>query len=414
MSFTISILFIAVYGYRYFRENLRSTDLFKTAAANYRSDFFSCPYKFTFLLCLTIVASYLYLPLTLQIAREAKSFDLTRIDPGAWWTNPFRLLIPFFPILNPGLALEPLFKDSPEAFGAGSPGWFLLIIGTVGLMKVRKITIFIPLITIFILCLLYHPSLFPTLKIFPWFTFNRIGGRSTVIYPVILCLFALEINFDKLRFRSKQLLSLLLVCLACTELYTAYSYYRPYYLDKPYSLEKSFFTYMNYIKKQPGEAVLDWPFCVLGSNLGASGGLCPYYRQNSGVYALRRFHEKKVMGQYFGRLHPSQIEPYLQAGWDKLLLPESDNTKENQKNHCFLLAEWSFFTDFYQLNDFAGINLYLDLLPKDCVSEFYTRFGTPVIETVVPATGRVKFIPKPPDLRNQVNLALGTSLKLEP
>ena len=170
---------------------------------------------------------------------------------------------------------------------------------------------------------------------------------------------------------------------------------------------------MNYVKNQPGEAVLDWPFCALGSNLGYSA-VCPYYKQNSGVYALRRFHQKKVMGQYFGRLHPAQIEPYLQAGWDKLLLPESDNTKRSHKNHCFLPAEWSFFTDFYQLNDFAGINLYLDLLPEDCVSEFYTRFGTPVIETVVPVTGRVKFIPKPPDLRNRVNLASGTSLKFKP
>jgi len=418
MSFTISILFIAIlHVYRHLRNPPSSTDLFRSAIARYKSEVFAYPYNCIILLCLTIVAGYIYLPLTVQIAREAKSFDLTRVYPGAWWTNPFRLLIPFFPIFNPGLALEQLFKDSPEGFGAGSSGWFLLIIGSVGLGKARKrITIFIPLIIIFILCLLYHPSLFPTLKIFSWFTFNRVGGRSTIVYPVILCLFALETNFDRLRLSRKRLISVLLVCLSCTEISTAYSYYQPYYLDQPYSLNKSFFTYMNYIKKQPGEAVLDWPFCVFGANLyGANGGLCPYYPLNAGVYALRRFHGKKVMGQYFGRLHPSQIEPYFQAGWDQLLVPEtSEHTKANHKNHCFGPDEWSFFTNFYRLNDFAGINLYVDLLPDDCVKEFYRRFGTPVAETVVPAVGRVKFLSKSPDLRNQVSLTLGISLKFEP
>ena len=163
MSFTVSTLFIAaIHSYRYFQENQKLADLIRNAIENYKRDFLNYPHIFKFLLGLTMIAGYLYLPLTLQIAREAKSFDLTKIYPGAWWTNPFRLLIPFLPILNPGLDLEPLFKDSPEAFGAGSPGCFLLILGTVGITKVRKITIFIPLIIIFILSLLYHPTLFPT------------------------------------------------------------------------------------------------------------------------------------------------------------------------------------------------------------------------------------------------------------
>jgi hypothetical protein len=121
------------------------------------------------------------------------------------------------------------------------------------------------------------------------------------------------------------------------------------------------------------------------------------------------------MGQYFGRLHPSQIEPYLQAGWDKLFFPDSsDVSKATRQARCFRPAEWSFFTDFYKLNDFAGINLYVDLLPEDCVGEFYTRFGTPAAETLVPGAGRVKFIAKSPELRNRVNLPLGAKLKFEP
>jgi hypothetical protein len=454
MSFTVSILFIAALtGYRYVRGELRLTELFQSAVATYKSDFFAYPSTSLGLLFLIIIAGYIYLPLAFQIAREAKSFDFTEIPSGAWWTSPSRLLIPWLPGFNPGLPFEQVFGDSPEGLGAGSPGWFLLILGTVGLWQSRKqITIFIPLLLIFLLCLFYHPESFaikrwflvilgsiglwqarkritifiplllifllyilyrpvhlPTLKIFPWFTFNRVGGRSTIIYPVILCLFALEINFNWLRLRSRQLLSALLVVLACTELYTAYSFKFDY---QPYLLDQSFFTYMDYVKNQPGEAVLDWPFCIYGGN---GLGICPYYRFNSVIHAMRRFHEKKVMGQYFGRLHPSQIEPYLQAGWDKLFFPDSpDVSKATRQARCFRSDEWSFFTDFYKLNDFAGINLYVDRLPEDCVSEFYTRFGTPAVETLVPGAGRVRFIPKSPELRNQVNLASGASLKFKP
>ncbi len=416
MSFTVSLFFIVVLlSSRYFRRELKLTDFFYRTLKAYKTEFFAYNRTSLFLLILGILVAYINVPLVYQISIEAKSFDFSEVPSGGWWTNPLRLLIPFFPVFNPGVSWELFLEDSPEGLGAGSPGVFLLILGTVGLWQARKrLTIFIPLLTIFILCLLYHPEFFPTLKIFPWFSFNRVGGRSTVIYPVILCLFALEINFHELFNRlgwfRRQLLSVLVVGIACTELYTAYSFKLDY---QPYSLDKNFFAYMNYVKKQPGEAVLDWPFCAIGGN-GVGINLCPYYALNSGVFGMRRFHEKKVMGQYFGRLHPSQIEPYLKTGWDKLLLPGiSDTSNQTPQVHCFRPVEWSFFTDFYKFNDFAGINLYVDLLPEDCVTKFYDRFGKPVAETLIPGPGRVKFIPKSPELRNQVNLALGATLKLK-
>lgn len=364
------------------------------------------------------MASFIYLPLIYQVVRESKTFDFTRVPNGVLWLHPLRLLIPFIPGLYPGQRVfQEAFGDLPENIGAGSPGWFLLILGTLGLWCAHKrITIYVPLFIIFLLLLFYHPINFPTLNVFPWFAFNR--KPITSIYPVILCLFALEINFIGLRSPIKQLLSVLLICLACTEAYTAYSIkldYNPYSVEKNFSFEKNFFAYMNYVRKQPGEAVLDWPFCVVGGNGVGAESLCPYYHLNNGIFSRRRFHEKKVMGQYFGRLHPSQIEPYLWAGWDKLFFPDNpDISKATRQTRCFRPEEWSFYTDFYKSNDFAGINLYVDLLSKDCVSEFYERFGTPAVETLVPAAGRVKFIPKSPALRNQVNLALAANLKFEP
>lgn len=68
---------------------------------------------------------------------------------------------------------------------------------------------------------------------------------------------------------------------------------------------------LNFVKQQPGEAVLDWPFCVAGGNGLGLDNLCPYVFKNGAAFALRRFHEKKVVGQSFSRLHPSQLQPYL-------------------------------------------------------------------------------------------------------
>lgn len=398
-SFTVSIIFITILlVYRYCTRQIRLNSLFfNRAIATYKQEFFTYPRIAILLVCLMIVFGYIYVPLVLQISREAKSFDLSGARAGfSFWTNPLRLLIPLFPKFNPGLPFEKVLFDTPDG---GSTGWFLLIIAILGIWQSRRqITIFIPLIITFILCLLFNPIFFPTLKIFPWFVLNRVGGRSTSVYPVILCLFALSINLNGLRSRARNLVCALLVCLACIELFTIYSSleYQPYYPDK------NFFTYMNYVKKQSGEAVLDWPFCIAGGNdMGDGASTCPY--DNVEVPALRRFHEKKVMGHYFGRLHPSQTMPYLIAGWEKLL-----------NNPCFTPSEWSFFTDFYKFNDFVGINLYEELLPKKCANEFYRRFGTPTAETVVPKSGKVKFIPKSLNLKNQVNLSLGNKLRLVP
>ncbi|MBD2015750.1 hypothetical protein H6F96_17470 [Microcoleus sp. FACHB-53] len=423
VSFTVSTVFVTtLLIYRYFRYKQKFSKLFKSLLETYKQDFLKSPHLCLFLLIITSVIGYLYLPLALEIAKEAKSFDFREIPMGAWWTNPLRL---FVPLLPPGLTgLMPsyyelsevfakIFRDSPAGSLPGSPGLFLAIIGVLGLWQARKkAIIFIPLIIVFLLCLSYNPEFFPTLRIFPWFAFNRFTERSTNIYPVILCLLALHINLNNLPLILKKILPFLLVILACTELYTAY-YVKFNY--QPYSFDKTFFAYMDYVKKTPGEAVLDFPFCAVGGNGVGGTELCPYYLKTAGIYGLRRFHEKKVLGQYFGRLHPSQIQPYLQAGWNKLFFPDNPSPHlAVSQTRCFRADEWAFFTDFYKLNDFAGINLYVDLLPRNCASEFYERFGNPAVETVVPGAGRVKFLPKSTELRNQVNLELGTALKFEP
>jgi hypothetical protein len=458
MSLTVSLLFIAgLICYRYVKREFRLPELFHKELDLYKDDFFAHPWTCLFLLGLNVFAGFLYLPLVMQIAREAKSFDLSGANILVFWSNPLRLLLPLFSIASKSeIQFENTFHDSPETVFDGRPGLFLLILGGIGLWQNRhRMIIFAPLLITFALCLLYvpgklfvaltlkelgllivaafglwlarkrmlifvsllvvllsvlylNPTLFliPTLKLFPWFTFNRVAGRCTILYPTILSLFALHINLSRLSWRRRQTLTGLLVALACIELGTAYSFRSNY--QQPEPLNQSFFAYMDFVKEQPGEAVLDWPFCI-ASGAGAEG-ICPYYTYNSGVSTLTRFHGKKVMGHYFGRLHSSQVAPYFQAGWDKLFFP--DDKMPSRQSRCFNQAEWSFFTDFFRLNDFAGINLYVDRLPGNCAAEFHQRFGTAAVETSVPGAGRVRFIPKSLELRNQVDLALGSSISL--
>lgn len=415
MSFTISSFYIIILTF-YRRSKTKEQPLIKciySKSKSLRTEFLIQPYIHTLLLLLILIISYYYLPLVFQISKEAKSFNFTGITMGAWWASPLRLFIPYIPGIDPGQPIfEQIFRDSPEGFGAASPGWFLLIIGSIGLWQARKKIIFVPLLIILLLCLFYNPADFPTLKIFPWFTFNRVGGRATVIYPVIFTIFALHINYERWKPLLKKIITFLLVLLACTEIYTAYSLKVAYYQTS--TLDKNFFSYMTFVKQQPGEAVLDWPFCVAGGNGLGLDNLCPYVFKNGAVFALRRFHEKKVIGQSFSRLHPSQLQPYLQAGWDKLFFPNSpDLAQATQQNRCFRSDEWTFFTDFYKFNDFAGINLYTDLIPQNCIDEFYKRFGFPSIETHLVEVGKVVFITKLPELK-QVNLALGKNLKFVP
>jgi len=97
-----------------------------------------------------------------------------------------------------------------------------------------------------------------------------------------------------------------------------------------------------------------------------------------------------------------------------LRLPCPDIHKATRLKSCFNIKEWEFFTKFYELNDFAGINLYVDLLPQECVGEFYNHYGTPVIKTTIPNLGKIEFIQKTAEQRSKVNMKLGRELKLNP
>lgn len=340
-------------------------------------------YKSPILFCLLLllISLYLYLPLTLQIALTAWQFDFGAVPEIRAWSHPARLLIPFWPGLD-GYAIhyEQWFHDTFEGYGQTSPGLYLVVLAAIGLWQTRRrVTLWLPIVLTLAFCLFYHPVAFPTLKVFPWFSFNRHGGRASLVYPVLFCLLALPLKWP--RKWTSQIGLILLLGLMLKEWHTGYSL--RLFQGTPVTSD-SVLRYCAIIHRQPGVAVLDWPFCTVGADgVGAAEGLCPHYDQQNAVFTFRRFYDKSGVGQYFGRLHPDQIKPFLRDGWPQRLTP----------NRSFTEQDWQFMDTFLRKNNFAGINLYTELLLPQQVAGFVQRYGSPIAETRFPAAGRVVFIP---------------------
>ncbi|GAB3640048.1 hypothetical protein [Spirosoma arcticum] len=335
------------------------------------------------------VSLYLFLPLTLQIAFTAWQFNFGAVPELRAWSHPARLLIPYLPGLDTdAIPYGRFLRDTFESYGQGSPGLYLSIGAGVGLWQTRRrVALWLPIVAMLLLCLLYHPVLFPTLKLFPWFTFNRHGGRASLVYPVLLVLLALPIRGSPTGGSSSRV-GIIAVCGLALLMMSEWTHALRLRISLPVNVASAdLLRYCAVVRQQPGAAVLDFPFCTVGADgVGMQEGLCPYYKQQNAVFTFRRFYDKSVVGQYFGRLHPDQIKPFLRDGWPRLLTP----------GRAFTAQDWQFLDTFLRKNNFAGINVYPDLLTAKQTAGFYQRYGSPIAETRFPAAGRVVFIPLHP------------------
>jgi hypothetical protein len=335
-------------------------------------------------------AALAYVPLVLQVNSAANSFDFQGVPMGSWWANPLRLFIPQFPFVQAEeYPLRWLLRDNPEGRAAGSPGWSLMLLGVAGIWHARRdFKRYVPITVLLVLCLMSFPGL-PLLKIFPWFQFSRVWPRATVIYPIVLVLYALAAPRPRLLSVRMRLASAAFFAVLLVEVATVYA-------SPPvgtYTYDADVFAYFRKVQAAPGEAILDWPFCITGGNgVGSRSGLCPYYRATRADFTHRMFHGKKVVGQYYGRLHPDQIRPFVRDRWDQLLAP--DPTRNPPQAHCFSPDEWARFERFLYAHDFAGVQLHLSALSPACIREFHARLGRPRAEANVPGSGPVQFIPR--------------------
>jgi hypothetical protein len=408
-SLTVSLAFLVLLtAHRLARRRLSLGAVARNARRRFASELRQHKLALAGVALLFAAATFLYVPLAAQIAHHARRFDFSALPFGTYFASPWRLLLPYLPYFNP---LGPLtFADQPEGLGGGTVGWTLLLLAAGGLVCARRhLLAYVPLLVVFLLCLTYRPVDFPTLKIFPWFAFNRAATRATTIYAVIFVAFALSLRKELVPRRWRRPLAAALGILGVVELGTALSLGG----HSAFSYPKEFFSYMSVVRGTPGEALLDWPFCAVGGNGVGGDALCPYYVQSHDDFALRTYHQKKVVGQYFGRLHPAQLEPFRRAHWERLFAPDTRNIFEARGQiRCFTDEEWDVFTEFFALNDFAGVQLHPRLLPAECGVEFARRYGAPVAEVHMPDGDDLAFIAKPAALRARVDAAAGRGLVL--
>ncbi|MBE7411620.1 MAG: hypothetical protein L6Q54_03445 [Leptospiraceae bacterium] len=344
-----------------------------------------------FTISIFFIVFVFYFSLILEVRKNIYSFPSKEIPEGVWWSNPLRIFLPFFPnIIRSNDFLESFFKDTPDGLGTGSVGFTLLCLGILGLYHTKnKIKIFLPLLVMLFLFFLYHPKFFPILKIFPWFQYMRVSGRATLVLPAIFAIFTLGIDWTKFKSIQFQILVIIFTIISLIELNHAYKLR----ISIDSKIPKEFYAYMEIIKNSKGEGVLDWPFCIYGANLDT--GLCPFYPQTIGSYSFTKFHEKKVIGQYYGRVHPSQVAPFNKLGLKELFLyDKNSNPLFPSQSRCFNENEWKKFEEFYYKYDFSGINLYTDTIGEKCKLEFYKKFGNPIARVKIPYSGNLEFIPK--------------------
>lgn len=360
--------------------------------------------SYYFLLAIpSIILLYFFLPLVLQIYAEAKTYHLDESNSPHFWSNPVRIFLPYFPYLN--TLLNPFIwpiRDMPEGLGSGSPGWFCLMLGIIGFQKNRSKywLVFLPFTILLLISTFYHPNKIPTLKLFPWGAYNRVPSRFTSLLPVIFACFFLPISWQN--FKQKKYFITIMTLIFVLEASVVYSYR---YSQKPFEFDKNFFGYLENINQQKGEAVMDFPFCIVGGDgTGLKENLCPIFRKTCNIYAMSRFHHKKVVGGYYSHVPPTAMDGFVSVGIGNWMIADTKDWEKSTKIiNKFSEAELAHFIKYFQYNDFVGINIYIDLISSEMYDQIQNSFGKATQKTIFPGAGRVVFIPKPPLWHKYVN-----------
>jgi hypothetical protein len=329
-----------------------------------------------------------YVPFVAAVVRDTTAYPMTDAA-GNFWASQLHALFPYLPGVHPNSSLVHAIFGKDEGIGEYAPGFTLLIAAGVGIWLAHKRDMSAaikPLLITAILVFAFHPRWCKTLQVFPWFAYNRVAGRGTVVLPILLALIA--VSMDEWPRLAKRVVAVFAVAEFLTAAFLVNEF-------RPARLQPRHKKYFETIASTPGAAILEWPFCIASANSVITRELCPYYERIATAYANRRFHQKATVSVYLSRVHKTQFKSWLDDGWEGMFMPDDPNREHPKRElRCFSEEQWTRFDNLYRGNDFAGIQLYVDLLPEECVQRFHARYGEPKASETLPRLGRVEFIPR--------------------
>ncbi len=321
---------------------------------------------------LTVFFLFLYLPLSLQVALDALAHP--PVEQGSQWANPLRWLIPAFPyLLNPGWdAFKDVLVDVGDIELVGSPGWYFILAAGLGAFSPRGGRRLERnfLLTLLGILVLFHPVWLPTLKLFPWHVYSRNSARYSVALAPLLALLALPF-FEKWNAQSRSIRAwfcVILLAEAAAQIFPLGGTIRTQTKE-----EKEYFAY---VKALPGEALLEWPYCLTAWNQPPEGP-CVARPTHYYTYNAQRFHGKKVPSADLGRASKRERAEWAANPLNELLAAV-------EKQRCFSESEWRRFLELFRTPQFAALELYPELLPKVCLPEWEKRLGMPTRRLKIP------------------------------
>jgi hypothetical protein len=319
-----------------------------------------------------------YLPLYAEVKKAGPV-----IQDLNWFGNFGYFVRPLW--LDLFMKLPPI--DTPET--VMSVGWFYWIpavLGTVLLFKKKRGGLAGPFLGLLFVALIYASLADPPYwfqraiqAVVPFMNFFRVATRWGLFLPQILTVLIVlawpELKDFWVRRKSVKLI-------AATAVFGLFSVLEAGWLIYPVNaippLDPHVVAMLEDIKRSPGSAVLDLPFCVAGGNGICTYQQCPNYPRSTLGMELRQWHDKKVYGLYESRTSPSDCEIYDRK-------PYRSWFQAWMQNRCFKPQEWDDFCGYLgQHSELSAILLYADIWNaagrSDCLSQFVAHLGMPLDE----------------------------------
>lgn len=328
-------------------------------------------------LCLVLLA--IEVPWFAALARELRGNE-KYLSVNSWFANPLFLWRPLWLDYLPGLP-QRIFSHFNRPETVVSIGCFLSVPAVIAIHRARRraggqgLIHLLPFLLFFLFGILYISDAFPwpVQMLLPFMSFFRVASRWGLFFPQLAMILIL-LSWPDTRGWFKSFPRRHRAWAAVFAL--SFVGEASLLLDPINALPKippAVEQVLRGVKEQPGDTVLDLPFCVAGGNGVCTQEQCPQYPGSIAGQCFRQWHGKKTYGLYQPRMYPSQCEIYERA-------PFQSWFSAWRENRCFSPGEWTEFCGYLdRQTSLSAVFLYPGIWGaagrKSCRAQFDQHLG---------------------------------------